>query len=133
METNKNHARIDDTNTTIHIDFEKVIDLSDNYYHQLIQADGELPMVVEETQGYSDDKLVRCNNILVCHMHNFKRLLQNSICFFVNFIFYEHIIYHFLSIYMIIITQSSLFLSIPEQCLFTTRFTMAIYNDFTFI
>lgn len=72
METSENHARIDDTKTPVHIDFEKIIDLSDNY-HQLIQADGELPMVVEEIQGYADVKLVRCNNILVCHMHNLKR------------------------------------------------------------
>lgn len=63
METSENHKRIDGITAPVHIDFEKIIDLHEN--HQFILPDGEIPMVVEEIQGYSDEKLVRCNNIIV--------------------------------------------------------------------
>lgn len=66
METSENHEHInnhDGTTTPVHIDFEKNMDLPDNHHF----AESELPMMVEEIQGYSDEKLVRCNNIIVSH------------------------------------------------------------------
>lgn len=68
METNENRERTNNHDGTIapnHIDFEKIIDLPDA--HQLINAESNLPMMVEEIQGYSDEKLVRCNNINLSH------------------------------------------------------------------
>lgn len=65
METSENHERFDDSTTPVHTDFEKIIDFSVN--REMIQADSELPMVMEEIQGYSDEKMVRCKNIIVSH------------------------------------------------------------------